>query len=79
MNQIQAQHIMQAAQSLCGIVDLLYESSIAKDLGEDAPELAELAPHTEGHLLTAAKHLAHQLNGDTENLADYDLVKREDN
>ena len=77
MNQIQTQQIMQAAQGLCGIIGLLYQNNIDKEVAQDNPEWPVLDIHIEGHLFTAAKHLAHQLNGDTENLDDYDFVKRE--
>ena len=79
MSKIQAQQIMQAAQGLCGIIGLLCQNNIDKQVARDNPDWPDLDIHIEGHLFTAARHLTRRLNDDTEDLDEYEFVKRVNN
>ena len=69
-----AEKIKYTSWGLCGIADTLGRNMLAKELNDFGPPL-DL--NTESHLITAFQVLAHQLNTDTENLEQYDFIKRE--
>ena len=72
MNLYKVEQIKNAAQGLCGLLDVLFEVSVLESVGCND---GDMSPDTFCKLLQSAKVLATQLNANTESLEDHVLIK----